>query len=62
MYLQGRETRGMEEIVQGSLQSALGKDRRWGKGGFEVVWGGTSTGKWKDKGIKGLVACQKIAS
>lgn len=47
-------------IVQGLLQSA--QDQRWGKGGFEVVWVGTSIGKWKDKGIKELVACQKIAS
>lgn len=60
MYLQDHEARGMEGIVQGLLQSA--EDQRWGKGGFEVVWGGTSIGKWKDKGIKELVACQKIAS
>lgn len=33
----------------------MGKDQRQGKGGSEVVWEGTSTGKQRDRGIKGLV-------
>lgn len=29
---------------------------------MEMIWGGTSTGKWREKRIKGLVVCERMAA